>query len=152
MSKKKSERITVLVPRELSRMITKAAATARKTKDLKVSRSGLVREIITYYFDSMAQSEKDEPRSYEDLTKQSAELERGALEATTQHSHNRARKMFLLAAARELEALALLERPNEENIKTTVIRAVMLLKDGSGYNHLPDFPHTRRISSAVVSS
>jgi metal-responsive CopG/Arc/MetJ family transcriptional regulator len=151
MQKRKSERITVLIPKELSRTITKALASARKAREnVSVSRSDLVREILTYYFESMSQP--DELRSYEDLAKQSIELENGAIEATTQHSHGRARKMFLLAAAREIEALALLDRPNENNIKTTVIRAVMLLKDGSGYNHLPDYPSRRVIPSASVSS
>lgn len=47
---------------------------------------------------------------------------------------------YLLAAAKELEALAVLRDPSEETVRDKLIDVVTLIKKGTGYKHLPDVP------------
>lgn len=47
---------------------------------------------------------------------------------------------YLLAAAKELEALAVLRDPSEETVRDKLIDVIALIKKGTGYKHLPDVP------------
>jgi len=140
MSTPKSERLTITISRELSKNLAKALASIRKSRsNIKVSRSELVREILTCFV-TANEPRSNKERTYEIIIEESMEYERGGIEAMAQGSHERAKKMFLLAAAREMEALAIAERPDESVIRSALIHTVILLKDGTEYSHLPDIP------------
>jgi hypothetical protein len=152
MKAKASERITVVVNHELSKQLNNALASIRKIRsNPKITKSELIREILECY------TTKQEPipneDAYEIIIGESIEYEKGGTEAANQGSSERAQKMFLLAAAREIEALAVIDKPNENIIKSALIRIVMLLKSGTNYLHLPDIPaHQQKISSSRIMS
>jgi len=55
-----------------------------------------------------------------------------------------ARPLYLRAAALELEALALLDDPGEDTLKSSLLEILVLLKNGTGYKHLPEVPGGRK--------
>jgi len=147
--------MSLSLPRELIRELDAEVSRARKARPgSTVSRSEIVREILTH-FTSAAKEErravKDEPRTYESLVKDAFQLKEKGNVAMSEGGHRRARKMFLQSAAKELEALALVEdldsRKVEEMTKTALIEVVVLLKMATGYAHLPDIPSQPRINA-----
>jgi metal-responsive CopG/Arc/MetJ family transcriptional regulator len=153
--RKKPGKISLSLPRELIRELDAEVSRARKARPgTVVSRSEIVREILVH-FTSTAKEErrsaKDEPRTYESLVKEAFQLKERGNVAMSEGGHRRARKMFLQSAAKELEALALVEdmdsRRVEEVTKTALIEVVVLLKMATGYNYLPDVPSQPRIKT-----
>src|SRR5271157_3086289 len=103
MEAKVSEKITILIGQELSKRLSKALLSLRKIRaNPKITRSELVREILDCY--TIQQEAPPKEDVYDMIIKGSIEYEKGGAEALAQGSQERAKKMFLLAAAREIEA------------------------------------------------
>lgn len=67
--------------------------------------------------------------------------EAGDRKAATEH--------LLLAASKEIRALAFDPSPCESDIKSTLLEAMLLLREATGYRRLPDLPDPGRRSDAV---
>ena len=135
------EKITISVGKELSKQLMETLKLMRKTYGKpKMSRPEMVREILIHYVTEVC----DEKQTHEKLVAISNKLEKNGMEASNKGDYNKARQLFLLSAAKEIEALASLSEFKESDIKSSLIRTVILLKDGTGYRILPDVPARRK--------
>ena len=152
MKKSASEKITILIGQELSKQLSRALISIRKVRaNPKITRPQLIREILNCYTTQQEPTSKED--AYEIIMKGSIEYEKGGMEALVQGSQERAKKMFLLAAAREIEALAIVDKPSENAIRSSLVRVVMLLKSGTDYLRLPDIPaHQQKQSNQAIIS
>lgn len=131
------EKITISIGKELSKQLMETLKLMRKTYGKpKMSRPEMIREILVHYVTETS----DEKQTHEKLVATSNKLEKNGMEASTKGDYNKARQLFLLSAAKEIEALASLTEFKESDIKSSLIRTVILLKDGTGYQSLPDVP------------
>jgi metal-responsive CopG/Arc/MetJ family transcriptional regulator len=150
--RKKSGKVSLSLSRELIKELDAEVSRARKAKPgTTFSRSELIREVLAHFTAASKEERRSETRTYESLVKEAHQLkERGNI-AMSEGGHRRARKMFLQSAAKELEALALVDDPDfrkvEEMTKTALIEVVVLLKMATGYNYLPDVPSQPRIKA-----
>jgi hypothetical protein len=151
MKSKVSEKITIILGKELSDKLSKALISIRKIRaNPKITKIQLIKEILNCYTTQQEPISKED--AYEIIVRESIEYERGGAEALAQGSQERAKKMFLLAAAREIEALAVTDKPSENAIRSSLIRTVMLLKDGTEYLRLPDVPKHKQIQRVQAVS
>lgn len=91
-----------------------------------------------------ARRKKDRERVHNELLVEAADLRRSAHASSDHGSALAARRGFLLASIREIEALIVLGAPNEEDILASMVHLVGSLKDGTGYRSLPDVPRRAR--------
>ena len=77
---------------------------------------------------------RDALRQEGDLMEAEADVLKGSNEESA------ARSLYLQAAAKELEALAVLKDPDESTILMSLFRIVFLTQKGTGYKHLPTIP------------
>jgi metal-responsive CopG/Arc/MetJ family transcriptional regulator len=148
MSKK--SKVSLSLPRELIRELDAEVSRAKRSRPgSNVSRAEIIREVLTHFVNGTKEERKSESRSYESLMKQARQLKEKGTAAMSEGGYRRARKMFLQSAAKELEALALVDDPDqrrvEEITKTALIEVVVLLKLATGYTYLPDVPSQPRI-------
>lgn len=157
--KKKSGRIALTLPRELLKSLGLEVAKVRKLMPgRKVSRAEVVREILANHL--AHSSTQPEDRSPEALSRQASELKEQAREAASHGSRRRSSKLLLQAAARELEALSMADegpddKPqlrHEHAIKSTLIEVLVLLKEATGYKHLPDLPSRPKLELVQVQT
>lgn len=155
MSKK--SKVSLSLPRELIRELDVEVSRAKKSRPgSNVSRAEIIREVLTHFVNDTKEERRSEARSYDGLIKQARQLREKGTVAMSEGGHRRARKMFLQSAARELEALALVDDPDvrrvEEMTKTALIEVVVLLKMATGYTYLPDVPSQPRMKVAPDES
>lgn len=150
--RKKSGKVSLSLPRELIKELDQEVSRARKARPgSNVSRSEVIREVLAHFTASSKEERRSESRTYESLIKEAFQLKEKGNVAMSEGGHRRARKMFLQSAAKELEALALVDDPDsrkvEEMTKTALVEVVVLLKMATGYNYLPDVPSQPRIKA-----
>jgi len=150
--RKKQGKISLSLSRELIRELDAEVSRARKAKPgTTFSRSELIRDVLTHFTTSSKEERRTEARTYESLVKEAYQLKERGNVAMSEGGHRRARKMFLQSAAKELEALAVMDDPDSRKVeamtKTALIEVVVLLKMATGYSHLPDIPSQPRISA-----
>jgi len=150
--RKKSGKISLSLPKELIRELDAEVSRARKARPgSTVSRSEVIRGVLAHFTSTAKEERRSESRTYESLIKEAFQLKERGNVAMSEGGHRRARKMFLQSAAKELEALALVEEPDsrkvEEMTKTALIEVVVLLKMATGYAHLPDIPSQSRVNA-----
>lgn len=144
------EKITISINKELSKQLTNTLKLIRKTHNKpKMTRPEMVKMILIQYIAEM----HSEKQSHEKIIELSNKFEKDGMEASMQCDQNKAKKLFLLSAAKEIEALAILDDPKELDIKSALIRAIILLKDGTGYSHLPDIPARKQklVNTAIYN-
>lgn len=147
---KKPGKVTLSLPRELIRELDGEVTRVRKARPgVPISRAGIMRTILAHWASLDREDRSTEPRTYQGLVKEAQELKEKGNAAMSEGGHRRARKLFLQSAAKELEALALVEDPDSRKVealtRTTLVEVVVLLKMATGYNHLPDIPSQPRI-------
>lgn len=149
---RKKFKVSLSLPRELIRELdAEVSRTKRSRPGSNVSRAEIIREVLTHFVNGTKEERRPESRTYDSLMKQAVQLKEKGTVAMSEGGHRRARKMLLQSAAKELEALALIDDPDqrkvEEMTKTTLIEVVVLLKMATGYAYLPDVPSQPRIKT-----
>lgn len=150
--RKKSGKVSLSLPKDLIRELDAEVSRARKSRPgTSVSRAELMRGILIHFIATAKEEKRSEARSYESLVKEAGHLKERGNTAMSEGGHRRARKLFLQSAAKELEALALVDDPDarkvEERTRTALIEVVVLLKMATGYAYLPDVPSQPRIKA-----
>lgn len=137
--RKKARKVQVTLPESLIRALDMEVK-AMASRGRSVSRSSLMKEMLGLSVVRRMASEVSDPASMADvresLLKEAGPLaqEAGAQEASG--SRTVAARLWLVAAAREIEAMAYTS--DETAIKSAIVLAVMHLKRGTGYRHLPE--------------
>lgn len=146
MMRKKSGKISLLLSKESLRGLNTEVNRVRKLyPGTVVSRSEVVREIISQYLLSQKEDRELEARTHTSVVHEATELRENGDIAFTEGGYRRARKLFLQSAAKELEALSFIDDPDESIMRTTLIEVVVLLKKATGYTYLPDIPSRPKI-------
>ena len=150
---KKKGKVSLSLPRELIKELDAEVSRARRARPgSNVSRAEVIRAVLASFVNAAKEERRSEGRTYESLVKEAHQLKEKGNVAMSEGGHRRARKMFLQSAAKELEALSLVDDPDlrkmEQMTKTTLIEVVVLLKMATGYNYLPDVPSQPRIKAA----
>lgn len=142
--RKKSGKVSMVLPKDLLKELGAEVSRIRRARPgTNVSRSEVLRQIVAQHLETSKEERHLEERTYSTLIHEAAELKERGKTAMSEGGHRRARKMFLQSAAKELEALSLVEDPNEDTIRTTLIEVVVLIKSATGYAHLPEYPASR---------
>ena len=140
----KPVKLTVEVHPTVARALDAEVKRLRKERpDGRWSRSELVRFALARGFGKKI-SKKDRAAIYKELLYKSGTLKLRARANLASNKLEAARSAYLQAAALELEAFSLLDNPGEMTVKTALIEILVLLKDGTGYRHLPEVPGGRR--------
>ncbi len=156
-SKKKSTpkvaRLSVTISQDSVALIDREATLNGYTG--KTARSQAVMEIVRKNFRGKFGDPKTLRRHYDELLGEAKELKDTATELKRSHRGiEEASRNFLMAAAKELEALAMVQFISqnkeehhviEETMRSALIEIVGLIKDGTGYTHLPDVPKRKPI-------
>ncbi len=152
---KRSEKIALTLPRAVLKDLDAEVHRIRKAMSgHKVSRAEVVREILLSHLSGTGVE-----NSYQELLKKSSAMRAQGNAAVEEGSHRRARRLYLQGAIAEITALSILDDPKdgseasildyEKKTKTGIIEALGLLRDATGYAHLPDIP-SRRIDVKAV--
>lgn len=146
--KKKSRKVTVSLPDDVVRSVDAEVERLRSEGRLPVGgRSTFIRDVLFLGLARLGWAGQKEPESR--LSAREALLRDAGILKLRGKSHQAlgepeaASSAYLAAAARELEALAVLGGASEATIKTHLIEIVYLIKLGTGYRHLPDVPAER---------
>lgn len=127
--------VSVLLPKEIIRCLDQEVKKAKKP-----SRAAALAEVARKFFRGKFGGKAAVRAAYDELLDEAQRLKvRGSAHMGV-GDIVRGRQCFLAAASKELEALSMLNEPNEESIRTAVIEVVALVKAGTGYKHLPSVP------------
>ena len=135
-SKKKTEKISVELDRDLVRGV-KSEMIRLKSEPGRSTRAGAIRSILHKHLRSTSTLTKDVERVKLEILQEVKILKDEAKDNVN------GRKLLITAIMRELE-LWILEEPNEDQLKSSLIEIVGLLKDATGYRFLPDVKRTHR--------
>jgi hypothetical protein len=142
--KKKSGKISVILPKAVLKEISLEISKIKKADPKStISRSEIIRSALHIY---MSPTNMREVRDYTSLMKNAKELKKLAEEAIKDGSIRRAKKLYFQSASRELDAMSMVEDPDEKSIRSTLLEVVLLLKEATGYAYLPDVPFKPRVS------
>ena len=140
---KAAKKLTVGVPASAVRALDRRTRELRGGRKAGWSRSDLVRLAIARLLGKEVGRNGVEAL-YSELHEMAGPLKLKAGEQLALGKPHLARPLYLQAASLELEALALLDDPDEETVRSALLEILILLKDGTGYRHLPDVPGGRR--------
>jgi len=141
---KNSVKVTVDVHPSVVRALDAEAERLRKEwPDGNWSRSERIRTSLARSFGKRI-SKKDRAALYEELRRKAVFMKLRGQNCLTDRKVADARDAYLQAASLELEALALLDNPDEATVLAALIGILALLKEGTGYMHLPEVPGGRR--------
>ena len=118
-----------LVDREVAR---------KKRSTGKASRSEFLAELVRRYFLGQHGGAAELRRAHGEIRGFAARLKAHGDDIQERGDPQEARRAFLLAAAKELEALALVAVPDEKDMIGDLMEIISLLKKGTGYRHLPE--------------
>lgn len=149
MSKAKRERVRVAanLPADLVKQLDREAVRLRKAGG-RGTRAEALEESIRRHFLGTHGGNRQILEAHDEMRREASRFKEHAMEKLSHGNVSAAKRSFLFAAARELEALALLAQPDLDTVKSAVIEAVMLLKDGVGFKSLPDVPGGKRTEQA----
>jgi hypothetical protein len=141
MSKSNRRKIVITLPEYILEELDEEVRKMRKEfRDVEYNRSDLIESAICGKITQRANSVEERHRLYKFYLSEAEPLKKKTLQHKELGETAQARSSSLKAAAKELEALSILENPNEEILRSALIEIVMLIKDGTGYIRLPDIP------------
>ena len=148
-SKTPKTRVTVELPQNLVRQLDREAGRLKK-RGGRGSRTEALAEAVRRHFLGTHGGHSTLMGAYGEIRQEAVRLKAHGIEKLGQCSVAAAKRSFLLACSKELEALSLLSNPDEATVRSAVIEAVMLLKDGVGYRSLPDVPGGRKTENVTT--
>jgi hypothetical protein len=113
----------------------------------KPTRASICTPIIENGILKFSITEKEKSEACSSLLEQSKEFKKKAASHADAGENNESSSAYLMAAAKELEALAILNTNDENMIRSTIIQTIQLIKRGTGYNHLPNVPVNRQYAN-----
>lgn len=150
--KRKTRKIQLSVPEALVRALDKEVRRSR-TSGKTASRSALMKEILGLGVVRRMMSDVEDAASRADardsLLRESAPLVQEAAAHEASGNRAAASRLYLAAAAREIEAISYMGMDDEASIKSALIMAVLHMKKGTGYMRLPEV-HVGSASSSSV--
>ncbi len=147
--KRRTRKVQIVLPESLVKALDREVRRARAS-GTETSRAAVMKELLGLgvvrrtMFDSVDPGSLAEAR--DSLLREAAPLAR---EAQASDSKAQASRLYLTAAARELEAISCMSQDDESGIKSALIMVVHHLKRGTGYRHLPDVTVAGLPSDAV---
>lgn len=135
---RKTRKIQVSLPETLVRALDKEVRRSGR----QTSRATLMKEMIGLGVVRRMASEADDPASRADamrsLLKEAGPLVAEAVRHEEAGDRAMASRLYLAAAAREIEAISYMPSGDESGIKSALIMAVLHMKKGTGYRRLPE--------------
>lgn len=138
---KKKSILSISLPPEVFKRLSQEVR-LRKTKDSSSnpSRTSIARALIITGLRRMPETPGGKKELNIQILRESIELKSKGKILLANNKKIEAQSMFLLAAAKELEALSILKTDSETKMRTTIIETLMLLKLATGYKNLPNIP------------
>lgn len=121
---------------EIDRLVIDAA----NDNVTRVSRASVCKDIIDAAINRNYENKEQQIQIHNRLLKLAVSLQERGNFFLKKNDHKTSASLFLMAAAKEIEALAILGDRDESLIKGTLIKAIQLLKKGTGYRSLPNVP------------
>lgn len=141
VKKKPGTKVILNLPSFILKKVDKELRRIRKQAPRsKPTRANICLSFIENSVLLISETEAEKSAAHEIFLEQSKAIRMEATEYANIGENMKASSLYLLAAAKELEALAILGTRNENIIKSTLIQAIQLIKRGTGYNHLPSVP------------
>lgn len=150
--KRKTRKIQLSLPETLVRALDKEVRRS-SSSGKPASRSSLMKEILGRGVVRMMLSDVEDAPSRADvrdsLLMESAPLVKEAAAHAAEGNRAAASRLYLAAAAREVEAISYMDMDDEASIKSALIMAVLHMKKGTGYGRLPEVGPSSSASSPV---
>lgn len=142
-SRRALKKLTTGVPSSVVRALDRQVRELRESRGTEWSRSDLIRLAIGRLI-GKEMVQEDVNALYLELHERISPLKSEALKCLDVGKPHLARSLYLRAASLELEALSLLDDPDENIVKSALLETLVLLKEGTGYRHLPEVPGGKR--------
>jgi len=150
--KRRTRKVQIMLPENLVKDLDREVRRMRSSGK-EVSRAALMKEILGLGMVRRMILDSADPAGLADardgLLSEAAPLAREAQAAEASGSRSQASRLYLTAAARELEAISCMSPSDESAIKSALIMVIHHLKRGTGYRHLPDVTVAGLPSDAV---
>jgi hypothetical protein len=111
--------------------------------DGKASRASVCKAIVLYALNQGMETQEQKLGVHNRLIKEAIRLKDCANKLINKREFRQASSLFILSAAKELEALSVVPDRSEKIIRSCIIHAVQALKNGTGYKTLPDIPASK---------
>lgn len=151
-AKRRTQKIQILLPESLVKAIDREVRRTRQS-GVESSRSALMKEILGLGIVRRMAADVVDPGSLADardgLLREAVPLAKDAAIHEASGSRGTASRLYLTAAARELEAISYMPPDDETSIKSALIMVIHHLKRGTGYRHLPEVTVASLPSDAV---
>lgn len=143
-AKEVNVRITMTVDQKVALMLDREIADVRsRYPGVKPTRSSVAKALVSRSLLRRVSSKEDRAEARASILKEASVLKLQAMNKSVLGDGEYARQLHLLAAARELEALAVMKSPDDRTILTALIEMVGEVKAATGYKSLPDVPRKR---------
>ncbi len=138
---RRTKKVQITLPDSLVKAIDREVRRSRHS-GIEISRTGLMKELLglgvmrRMMADSVDAASRTEAR--DSLLREAVPLAKDAAVHHSSGNREAASRLYLAAAARELEAISYMSSDDESGIKSALIMVVHHVKRGTGYRHLPD--------------
>lgn len=150
--KRKIRKIQVSLPETLVKALDKEVRRASRPGK-PGSRAALMKEILGLGVVRRMMSDSEDVGSRNDardsLLREAGPLVAEALANEASGNRAAASRLYLAAASREIEAISYMSPDDEVSIKSALIMAVLHMKKGTGYRHLPEVQVSASASTPV---
>lgn len=136
-----SRRFTLTISQALSDAVDEELERIRRVRpSSKATRASLAKNVLAKVLLEPSDAHWCQPEARDSLRQDADLMEAEAEMLKTSDEGAASRSMYLQAAAKEIEALSVLNDPDEAVILSSLFRILPLLKRGTGYRHLPVVP------------
>jgi hypothetical protein len=141
-AKQKSNRLTLLLNNDIIAALDREIRRIKKIHPgVRPSRTSVARGLLHRSLSGRNASTRPERlTAYKSLMLEAKQWEEKAVYYRNSDHQAVAKSAFLMAAAIQLEALAVLQGPTETAIMSTLIESIGLIKAGTNYKNLPQVP------------
>jgi hypothetical protein len=137
-------RISLTVDQRTAMKLDKEISEVRsRHPDVNPTRSSVARAILMRGLVRRASTKEERSEARASIKREAGILKLQAMNQSVMGDGEHARHLHLLAAARELEALAVMRSPDDQTVLSTLIEVVGEVKAATGYRSLPDVPRKR---------
>ncbi len=150
--KRRMKKVQLALPEALVKAIDREVRRIRRS-GIGASRAGVMKDILGL---GMARREATESTGAaglaevrDGLLREAGPLAKDAALHEASGSRALSSRLYLTAAARELEAISFMSPDDESGIKSALIMVIHHLKRGTGYRHLPEIIVASLPSDAV---
>jgi hypothetical protein len=140
-TKKRTVKVQITLPESLVRVLDKEVRRSRQS-GVEASRISLMKELLGLGVVRRMMADATDIGSMSDardsLLREAGPLAKDAALHEASGGRETASRLYLAAAARELEAISYMSPDDESGIKSALIMVIHHLKRGTGYRHLPE--------------